>query len=134
MKRLIWIFKKDGSGVESSEFLGGKKKKGLTFDQFVDSYEKLDPKEKAAFKAKTDKWDKDYTGHSINEIRTAGMSQAEQDADPEKKNILLASQYLQRDPKKPDRFTANFHGNYLAEYKAIGWGHVFPDTAECIKV
>lgn len=134
MKRLIWVFKKEGSGVESSEYVGSKKKKGLTFDQFVDSYEKLDPKEKAAFKAKTDKWDKDFTGHSINEIRSAGLSQAEQDANPEKKNILLASQYLQRDPKNPNRFKADFHGNYLAEYKAIGWGNVFPQTVESIKV
>jgi len=134
MNRLVWIFKKDGSGIESAELGSGQKKKPLTFDKFVESYEKLDSKEKAAFKAKTDKWDKDFTGHSINSIRSADLSAADQEADPDKKFILLASQYLQRDPKNPNRFKADFHGNYLAEYKAIGWGHVFPDTVESIKV
>jgi hypothetical protein len=141
--RFVWL-KMSGlgfepGGIESADAsveAGGKPKTGKSFEDYRKAFESLDPKEKEAFFKLSGQLDKEFTGHSIQRIRDGGLSGADANADsnPDRKYILLSSAYLQTVKGKPNVFKADFKGNYLAEYKAIGWGHVFPWTADEIKV
>jgi len=128
--KFVWLAKQP----EAKEVVSAKPSTPLTFDEYQKAFENLDPAEKQKFLEKTKKWDQDFNGYAVQEIRHAGLSKQEMQSAPDKAHILLSSLYLQQVEGKPNTFKANFQGNYLAEYKAIGWGDVLPWTAKEIKV
>lgn len=132
LKKMRFVWKNDTP--EKKEVVSAKMQKGLSFDEYVQAYEKLDPRERQQFLDKTVEWGRDFSHLAVQKFRNADLSQKEMEASPDKRNILLSSLYIQRVPGKSDTFTADFKNDYTAEYKAIGWGHVFPWTADEISV
>lgn len=105
---------------------------GADLKGFIESTEKVDPKDKAEFLKKAQQWNQT---ENIDEIRRAGVTAAENEKDPLKKHKLLSSLFLERD-KKPGAkmsFKVNFQGNDLAERK-VGAGDLLPVSAKAIRV
>jgi hypothetical protein len=104
------------------------------FDDYVKAFENLGEAEKQQALKRTQDLDSQFTPHAVQAIRKAGLSAEEVDQDPDKSCIHLSSLYLKRVPGSNNKFKADFKGNYLAEFKAVGWGHCFSLTVEEIKV
>ncbi len=105
---------------------------GADLADFLKGLEQLTTTDKQAFKQQTDKWDQ---AGSIHEIRTAGVNDQEDEKNPLKKHLLLASQFLDWDKTQTGRmvYKVNFQNNMLAENK-VGMGDMLPAEIAEVKV
>jgi lysozyme family protein len=118
-------------GVETKAESPALREKELHLKEYLEGMEKLDPKAKRDFFAKSLEWDRNG---NFEELRRAGRTASENTRDSMRKHTLLSSLYLERDQSKPGEmaFRINF-GNDLARRK-VGLGDMLPPRVKSVKV
>ncbi|MBP7057774.1 transglycosylase SLT domain-containing protein [Candidatus Gracilibacteria bacterium] len=94
------------------------------------SREKIAPETFTNFEMRLEKWDKE---NDVEKIRSAGVTEKENETNPYLRHALLSRKFLEQLPGSKYVFKVNFKNNHLAEWR-VGVGDMLPPNVLKIRI